>query len=71
MRHTIFPVSYYKGQVEDNERLKQDLLPFINSTKNTLTPPEGWLTTKITTSLKETTSSSLCLKQNYRDSIII
>ena len=27
MRHTIFPVSYYKGQVEDNERLKQDLLP--------------------------------------------
>ena len=33
MRHTIFPVSYYKGQVEDNERLKQDLLPFINRTK--------------------------------------
>ena len=50
MRHTIFPVSYYKGQVEDNERLKQDLLPFINRTKRTLTPPEGWLTTKITTS---------------------
>ena len=50
MRHTIFPVSYYQGQVENNERLKSDLLPFINSTKNTLTPPEGWLTTKIKTS---------------------
>mgnify|MGYP005661594769 CR=1 FL=1 len=40
-RRTIFPISYYQGQVEDNERLKQDLLPFIESTQKTLTPPEG------------------------------
>tara|TARA_B100002019_G_C21092889_1_gene509534 strand:- start:184 stop:795 length:612 start_codon:yes stop_codon:yes gene_type:complete len=50
MRKTIFPVSYYQGQVENNERLKKDLLPFINRTKKNLTPPEGWLTTNITTS---------------------
>ena len=50
MRKTVFPVHYYQGQVEDNERLKQDLLPYIHETKDTLTPPEAWLSTKIKTS---------------------
>ncbi len=32
-RKTIFPISYYQGQLEDNEKLKQELLPYIDVTK--------------------------------------
>ena len=32
-RKQIFPVSYYQGQVENNDRLKQQLLPQINFKK--------------------------------------
>ena len=33
-RKTIFPVSYYHGKVENNDRLKGQLLPHINSKKD-------------------------------------
>ena len=49
-RKTIFPVSYYHGKVENNDRLKGQLLPHINSKKDRLFVPEGWTTTKIITS---------------------
>ena len=50
-RKQIFPVSYYQGQVENNDRLKQQLLPQINFAKNKVQVPEGWATTKIITSI--------------------
>tara|TARA_R100000353_G_scaffold105886_1_gene76298 strand:- start:72 stop:728 length:657 start_codon:yes stop_codon:yes gene_type:complete len=50
-RIPIFPVSYYKGKVENNDRLKGQLLPHINSKKDRLFVPEGWGTTKIITSI--------------------
>ena len=50
-RKQIFPVSYYQGQVENNDRLKQQLLPQINFAKNKVQVPEGWETTKIITSI--------------------
>ena len=33
-RKKIFPVSYYQGQVKNNDKLKQQLLPQINFRKN-------------------------------------
>ena len=51
-RKQIFPVSYYQGQVENNDRLKQQLLPQINFKKNKVKVPEGWSTTKIITSIE-------------------
>ena len=51
-RKQIFPVSYYQGQVENNDRLKQQLLPQINFKKNKVKVPEGWTTTKIITSIE-------------------
>ena len=50
-RKQIFPVSYYQGQVENNDRLKQQLLPDINIKKNKVQVPPGWTTTKIITSI--------------------
>ena len=50
-RKPIFPVSYYQGQVENNDRLKQQLLPQLNFNKNKVQVPEGWATTKIITSI--------------------
>ena len=32
-RKTIFPVSFYQGQLENNEKLKKELLPHIDATK--------------------------------------
>ena len=52
-RKTIFPVSYYHGKVENNDRLKGQLLPHINSKKDRLFVPEGWTTTKIITSIED------------------
>ena len=50
-RKQIFSVSYYQGQVENNDRLKGQLLPLINLKKNKVQVPEGWSTTKIITSI--------------------
>ena len=50
-RKQIFPVSYYQGQVENNDILKEQLLSRINFTKNKVQVPPGWTTTKIITSI--------------------
>ena len=50
-RKQIFPVSYYQGQVENNDILKEQLLPQINLKKNKVQVPDGWATTKIITSI--------------------
>ena len=49
-RIDLFPVSYYRGAVEDNDKLKELILPIVESTVEECETPEGWLTTNITTS---------------------
>ena len=73
-RKTIFPVSYYHGKVENNDRLKGQLLPHINSKKDRLFVPEGWTTTKIITSIDDDRVNEFLfdckeLKEQYIDVI--
>tara|TARA_R100000030_G_C3237546_1_gene119840 strand:+ start:187 stop:810 length:624 start_codon:yes stop_codon:yes gene_type:complete len=49
-RIDLFPVSYYKGTVEDNDKLKETVLPIVKKTLDDCETPEGWLTTNIKTS---------------------
>ena len=73
-RKIIFPVSYYHGKVENNDRLKGQLLPHINSKKDRLFVPEGWTTTKIITSIDDDRVNEFLfdckeLKEQYIDVI--
>ena len=63
-RIEIWPMSYYKGHVEDNEKLKGMLMPFVENTKDDCEVPEGWLTTNITTSF-ENDDISRYLSNNF------
>jgi len=59
-RIDLFPVSYYRGAVEDNAKLKDLILPIVERTVKECETPEGWLTTNITTSFcNEKISSEL------------
>ena len=49
-RIDLFPVSYYRGTVENNGKLKELILPIVEKTVKECETPEGWLTTHITTS---------------------
>ena len=57
-RIDLFPVSYYKGTVENNDRLKELILPIVEKTIDNLEVPEGWLTTNIKTSFDDETISN-------------
>lgn len=46
----LFPVTIFKIRVENNDRLKEVLVPDILKTSNNLTIPEDWTTNKIKTS---------------------
>ena len=50
MRKELFPISIFHGKVEDNDKLKNNIIPFIEETKHGNKPPEGWLTNNINTS---------------------
>ncbi len=54
MRKELFPISIFHGKVEDNGKLKDNILPFIQTTKQYNKPPEGWLTNNINTSYNNT-----------------
>ena len=59
-RIDLFPVSYYRGVVEDNAKLKDLILPIVERTVKECETPEGWLTTNITNSFcNEKISSEL------------
>ena len=69
-RIEIYPISYYKGNVEDNEKLKGMIMPFVEKTKDDCQTPEGWLTTNITTSfendeISRNLSDNVELKRQY------
>tara|TARA_A100001201_G_scaffold52148_1_gene51624 strand:- start:568 stop:1194 length:627 start_codon:yes stop_codon:yes gene_type:complete len=57
-RIDLFPVSYYKGTVENNNVLKETILPIVEKTVGELETPEGWLTTNIKTSFEDETISN-------------
>jgi len=50
-RRELFPISIFHSSVEDNQKLKKLILPYIEKTKNEVdNPPDGWLTTNLITS---------------------
>ena len=49
-RIQIFPVTYFKSQIEDNDTVKKLLVPKIVEDAKDLPIPEGWLTNKLMTS---------------------
>ena len=46
----IFPVTFFKTSVDDNEAVKKILVPKIMEVTANLPVPKGWLTNKIMTS---------------------
>ena len=46
----IFPVTYFKELIEDNETVKNILVPKIMEDVKELTIPSGWFTNKLMTS---------------------
>jgi len=49
-RNTIFPVTYYKDTIENNDEIKESLLPILNERYKNLEPPDSWITNKLHTS---------------------
>lgn len=49
-RIQIFPVTYFKAPIEDNESIKEVLVPKIMKDVVELPIPEGWFTNKLMTS---------------------
>jgi hypothetical protein len=49
-RIQIFPVTYFKAPIEDNESVKKILVPKIMEDVAELAIPEGWFTNKLMTS---------------------
>ena len=47
----LFPITIFQSSVEDNEKLKKEVIPFILSTKEeNKSIPDGWFTNKLITS---------------------
>ena len=54
-RKHIFPIPIYHGTVENNDKLKQLLIPYIEEAKKDTSknkPPDAWLTNSLVTSFK-------------------
>ncbi len=49
-RNKIFPVTYYKDSIENNDNIKNCLLPILNERYKDLKSPESWITNKLHTS---------------------
>ena len=49
-RVQVFPVTYFKAPVEDNDTVKELLVPKIMKDVKDLSIPEGWFTNKLMTS---------------------
>ena len=50
-RKELYPISIYHNRVEDNERMKELIVPQIEENLKEIAPvPCGWLTTKCKTS---------------------
>jgi hypothetical protein len=50
MMYQIFPITYFKAPVEDNDTAKKLLVPKIMEDVKDLSIPEGWFTNKLMTS---------------------
>ena len=54
-RKHIFPVPIYHGTLENNNKLKELLIPYIEEAKKDVSknkPPDAWLTDSLVTSFK-------------------
>lgn len=51
----IFPINIYHGSVQDNNKIKELIVPLIQEHKNSNnhTAPDGWLTNKLITSFSD------------------
>jgi hypothetical protein len=49
-RNKIFPVTYYKDTIENNDEIKKSLIPILNERYKDLKPPNNWITNKLHTS---------------------
>jgi hypothetical protein len=51
-RKKLFPISYYKDKIENNQKIKDEIVPIILENSKVLkeNPPKGWLTNNIMTS---------------------
>jgi hypothetical protein len=52
-RNKIFPVTYYKDSIENNDEIKNVLLPILSERYKDLKPPESWITNKLHTSFDD------------------
>ena len=52
-RNKIFPVTYYKDSIENNDEIKNVLLPILGERYKDLKPPESWITNKLHTSFDD------------------
>ena len=62
----LFPITVFHGGVEDNQRLKELVIPFVEKTKNTRDNeiPEGWLTNDLTTSFNNGDVNGVLLRDD-------
>jgi hypothetical protein len=49
-RNKIFPVTYYRDNIENNEEIKNILMPVLNQRYENLQAPKSWLSNKVHTS---------------------
>ena len=68
-RKQLFPVSYYKDNIKNNEKIKKEISPLILENSKLLKEksPDGWLTNKIITSFSERNLANIFGKNTYFD----
>ena len=68
-RKQLFPVSYYKDNIKNNEKIKKEISPLILENSKLLKEksPDGWLTNKIRTSFSERNLANIFGKNTYFD----
>ena len=66
-RKEVFPISIFHGGVEDNNKLKELIIPFVENTKNDRNNeiPNGWLTNDLTTSFNNGEVNKVLLDDNH------
>jgi len=46
----IFPITYFQDNIDNNNKIKDIIVPKIKEDYNKLSIPEGWITNKVNTS---------------------
>ena len=64
-RNKIFPVTYYKDSIENNDEIKNVLLPILGERYKDLKPPESWITNKLHTSFDDDSDDLFFGEHNF------